>query len=123
MMGLQTELLSIAEQGGFPALVLARSSGEEILRAGAVEDIAQTGLFKTLFGGESEIRNLASSLEGQLLPQVYRQGALRCVLSVTKDKNFVFGLFSHKFDLMTMYDQAEETARAIESLIEREGLR
>ena len=122
-MRLAERLQSVLERQGFAAAVVARCGGEELLRVGGFDDIEQTGLFRTLFGGSGEVSNLCQSLDGQILPQVYRQGHLRCALSLAAGGQVVFGLFfSGGLDVVSVHEKAREGARAFAELIDGEGI-
>lgn len=117
------QLQSILERQGFTAAVVARCSGEEILRVGALDDIEQTGLFRILFGGSGEVSSACQYLEGKILPQVSGQGDLRCAFSLAAAGRVVFGLFfNDRLDALAEHDKAREGARAVAELIDGEGI-
>lgn len=103
---------------GVTGAIVFDRSGEELCRVGAVDAVAGDGLFRALFGGADEVQRLRDSLEGQLLPQIWSQGATDCFVS-RMPSGILYGVFSRRpLDPVALYRASQEAARVMESLLE-----
>lgn len=69
-------------------------------RAGVLPEDVDSGLAQSLFGGKPEVERLASGLAGrepQLLPELWGQGELSCVVD-TNGRGWYSGFFFQKED-------------------------
>jgi hypothetical protein len=91
--------------------------GKEVVRVGSFESIECEGLFSALFSGPEEVQRLRDSLEGQLLPQIWGQGATNCFVSKLADGT-VYCVFSQTpMDARALYRASREAARDLERIL------
>lgn len=96
--------------------IIASSSGEEILRYGDIDALQWKDLVKSLFGDVDAIVRLNKSLEGQILPQVYSQGDVRCAILKPKEE-LLIGLFDQSGkDTATFYKECREISKKLTNL-------
>lgn len=87
-----TDFEALLRQWGATGFISASCDTGVLNRVGAFEGLETGDLVYTLFGGPSEIAALCRSLEGQLLPRLFRQGEDWALVSVTP-AGIVFGVF------------------------------
>ena len=113
---LENNLRQVIDEQGFLCGIIATSSGEEILRYGDFDALHWKDLVKSLFGDADAIVTLNKSLEGQILPQVYSQGDVRCAILKPKEELLV-GLFDQSGkDAATFYKECREISKKLTAL-------
>lgn len=64
---------------------------------GSKDNLIYEGLFNSLFGNMESIIKLNKSLDGQIMPQSWKQGELKCLVVRPNDKVLI-GLFYNDVD-------------------------
>ena len=100
------------------AVIAFDSLGRELCRVGPVDTVAGDGLFKALFNGPHEVQRLRDSLEGQLLPQIWSQGATDCFVSRLPN-GVLYAVFSQTpLDAVGLYRASQNAARVLDPLFQ-----
>jgi hypothetical protein len=72
--------------------VIANLDNGQVKMLGDKEKLSHIDLVSTLFGDENSIKALNDSLEGQLMPRVWGQGEVSCIVCKPVN-NILVGLF------------------------------
>jgi hypothetical protein len=103
----------IGAKHGFKCYVIASSEGG-VWRGGDFEDLEWSGLVSMLFGGVAEVMVLIDSLDEMILPQVYQQGEVYCLL-MKPAKDIVVGYFSQDGrDAVNLYREGKEVSKDLQ---------
>jgi hypothetical protein len=111
---LESILESVLLEYGFECGIIASSSGQELARRGELGGLQWRGLVDSLFGDADSIVRLERSLEGQILPQTYSQGNVRCVVMKPR-KDLLVGLFTQNAeDAALLYQRGKEVSARLD---------
>ncbi len=106
----------LLKEHGLSLVIVARSDGAQVLRVqrGEVSEHVER-LANSRFGDLAETRDLATFLEGKILPQVVRLGPVDCFISEVKELGLIFGAFTAERpkDPAAMYTRGEAIAAAV----------
>ncbi len=98
--------------------IVADLYSNEIRRIGEVENVDKTDLVTSLFADAETVQALDRSLEGQLLPQIWSQGVVSCIVCKPTDSTIV-GLFvKDALDLVQQYHWSKKADQLIASVFE-----
>lgn len=93
------------------------ADGRIIVTSGTKSLLKWGGLYDTLFGTSELIRQLYTSLDGQILPRSYGQGEVYCIL-LKPDGSTLVGLFGQgQLDPQSRYQQREEIASHVKKML------
>ena len=106
-------LSAFVRENGFECGIVASASGQVLARSGDFGTLKWDGLPNSLFGDPDAIRGLYASLEGEILPQIYGQGDVSCVVNKVGD-DLVVGLFDQNGrDDLELFDIGERAPEAL----------
>ena len=106
-------LSAFVQENGFDCGIIATASGEGLARSGDFRSLKWDGLPNSLFGDPEAIRRLYASLEGEILPQIYGQGDVSCVVNKAGD-DLIVGLFDQRGrDDLELFDIGERAPEAL----------
>ncbi|MCA9040110.1 MAG: hypothetical protein KDA65_07185 [Planctomycetaceae bacterium] len=100
--------------------VIAELLSGEIQFYGDRQMIGDPHLIEALFGDNSAIQTLNKSLEGQLLPQIWSQGKITCVVCKPTE-NIIVGLFHSDHRTAVEHYQWSKKADAMIRLVYTEN--
>lgn len=106
-------LNTIREALAVPLVVSVDLVRHEMIRCGSCKGVVENDLVDVLFRDMDAAVALNRSLEGRLLPQLWRQGSVSCVLCKPVDDVLV-GLFTDKgLDAIQMYWWSKEAEQVV----------
>jgi hypothetical protein len=109
-------LQRVIDEYGYLCGIIALSSGQEIMRYGNFAALQWKDLSNSLFGDAEAIVRLDQSLEGQILPQVFSQGDVRCAVMKPKEE-IIVGIFDQSGkDLVSFYKECKEISKRLADL-------
>jgi len=109
----KTILKAICAEHGYLCCVAALSTGEEVAREGDFSSLRWRGLANSLFGDRDRIIQLNDSLEGRLLPQVYGQGEVFCLVMKPVDDLLVGAFGQDGRDFLRLYSEGKQISERI----------
>lgn len=74
--------------------VIANLDNDQVKMLGHKEKLNRIDLVNSLFGDKNSIKALNDSLEGQLMPRIWGQGEVSCIVCKPVN-NILVGLFFH----------------------------
>lgn len=87
---------------------------DSIEKIGNVTELEYRDLVEQLFGNIQQIKLLNNSLNGQILPRLWSQGKVKCLVCKPKD-NIIIGLFYNESrSFMDSIDFSSEIAKKID---------
>ncbi len=115
------DFLDLLSEYSILVAIIASLDDGKIEMIGEKEDLAYDGLVGRLFGDAETIATLNRSLEGQMLPQVWSQGAVTCIVCKLSN-NRIVGLFYHETgDTFEQYRWSKELNSRLEELWGKSG--
>lgn len=75
--------------------MVANLSNNSIITIGSKSELEYASLVENLFGDMEQVRALNDSLKGQIMPQAWNQGIVKCLVCKPVD-DIVIGLFFHE---------------------------
>lgn len=107
-------LNGVLESLGVPFSIVADLKSGEINWIGESESVDKTDLISAIFADEETARGFCDSLEGQVLPRIWGQGQITCVVCKPTD-SILIGLFvKEDRDVIEMSEWAEKADEAIQ---------
>lgn len=112
-MQIADSLAAFVRANGFDCGIVASASGEVLARSGDFGSLKWDGLPNSLFGDPASVRSLYDSLDGEILPQIYGQGDLSCVVNKLGD-DMLIGLFDQNGrDDLELFDAGERAPEVL----------
>lgn len=101
--------------------VVADLQSGEVRFIGEQEAMGNTDLISTLFANRETIESVDRSLEGQVLPRVWNQGNVCCIVCKPANQTIV-GLFAtDELDTVQLYRWSREADQAIRAAFSATG--
>jgi hypothetical protein len=94
-------LIEYMKKNDIPYAIIANLQSGVIENLGDISALEHTGLIKGLFYDLDTIHNLNQSLDGQILPRIWGQGNVRCIVCKPYE-GIIIGLFCK--EEMSLYD-------------------
>ena len=110
---LRKTLKGICAEHDYLGCVAALSTGEEVAKEGDFSSLRWRGFANSLFGDRDSIIQLNDSLEGRLLPQVYGQGEVFCVVMKPLDDLLVGAFGQGRRDFVRLYNEGTKISQRI----------
>lgn len=89
------EISELMDKNNIVYAVIANLENGRVETAGGKEKLKYCDLVDTLFGDVEHIKSLNDSLEEQLMPRMWGQGEISCIVCKPAD-NILIGLFYHE---------------------------
>lgn len=94
-MKMNEKLKELAKENDIIYTVLAKVDSNEVEIFGNKGKLEYTSLIDKLFGDRESIKNLNQSLEGQIMPRIWKQGKVNGIVC-KPDVDTLIGLFYHE---------------------------
>jgi len=109
----------VLESLNVPMATVADLKTGEIHLLGEPESVENTDLLTSLFADSETLESLSRSLEGQILPQIWNQGQVSCVVCKPTDTTLV-GLFvKDDLDAVEQYRWSQRANKAIQESFQK----
>lgn len=89
-------------------LVIVKILNLKVESFGKKEELPHIGLYNNLFGGKENILKLNDSLKGQIMPQSWKQGELKCLVVKPNDEVLIGVFYIDSQDAIESYKRGKE---------------